>query len=155
MEQEKLHIETFRASGLGIGMPTLVHITATEWDIQVDEPIEDGGSNKGPNPMQYFVAALAGCQNEQAKAVAEELSVNLAKIDIEVEVDLDLSGFIGMKSSSEGSYKQARLNATVYGDLSEDQVKNLGGKVDARCPILALLRSGGCEIQSNWITAED
>ena len=155
MEQEEQHIETFKASGFGIGMPTLVHITDTDWDIQVDEPTEDGGSNKGPNPMQYFVAALAGCQNEQAKLVAEELSINMAKIDIEVEVDLDLSGFMGMKSSSEGSYKQVRLKATVHGDLNEDQVKNLGDRVDARCPILALLRSSGCEIHSDWIISED
>jgi uncharacterized OsmC-like protein len=33
----------------------------------LDEPVEDRGSNSGPNPMQYFTAWLAGCQNEQAK----------------------------------------------------------------------------------------
>jgi uncharacterized OsmC-like protein len=42
------------------------------------------------------------------------------------------------------------MTAVVAGDLSAEQVNALGEKVDARCPILALLRSSGCEIQSSW-----
>jgi uncharacterized OsmC-like protein len=38
--------------------------------------------------MQYFAASLAGCQNEQAQVVAEELEVKLSRINIDLEVDL-------------------------------------------------------------------
>ena len=40
--------------------------------------------------MQYFTAALAGCQNEQAQVVAGELSLNIEQIIIKIEIDLDL-----------------------------------------------------------------
>ena len=147
---ENLHLETFKAKAQGNGWPTKVAITDTEWKLQLDESIEDGGSNSGPNPMQYFTASLAGCQNEQAQVVAEELSLKIEQIDINIEIDLDLSGFMGMSNSSDGSYKNVRLDASVHGNVTDEQVISLGQKVDARCPILALLRTSGCKIESNW-----
>jgi len=147
---ENSHLETFRAEAQGKGWPTKIAITDTEWTIKTDEPIEDGGSNTGPNPMQLFIASLAGCQNEQAQVVAEELSLNITQIDIKLEIDLDLSGFMGMSNNSNGSYRNVRLDAVVSGDLTNEQVKNLGQKVDDRCPILGLLSTSGCNIESHW-----
>ena len=147
---ENLHLETFKVKAKGNGWPTKVDIINTEWKLQLDEPIEDGGSNTGPNPMQYFTASLAGCQNEQAQVVAGELSLNIEQINIEIEIDLDLSGFMGMSNNSNGSYKNVRLNAVVLGEATDEQVKSMGQKVDARCPILALLRTSDCKIESNW-----
>lgn len=147
---ENAHLETFKAEAQGKGWPTKVSITDTEWTLQLDEPVEDGGSNSGANPMQYFIASLAGCQNEQAQVVADELSLNIEQIDIKVEIDLDLSGFMGTSDTSNGSYKNARLHAVVLGEVTDEQVKTLGQKVDERCPILALLRTSGCNIESSW-----
>ncbi|GGH03397.1 hypothetical protein GCM10011416_22910 [Polaribacter pacificus] len=147
---ENSHIETFIAEAQGNGWPTKVDIIGTEWNLQLDEPKEDGGLNSGPNPMQYFIASLAGCQNEQAQVVAEELSLNIEQINIQTEIDLDLSGFMGMSENSNASYKEVRLNAVVLGEATDAQIKTMGQKVDARCPILALLRSSGCKIESTW-----
>ena len=148
MEHE--HLETFKAEAQGNGWPTKVEISNKEWKIQIDEPVDDGGSNSGPNPMQFFTASLAGCQNEQAQVVADELSLSIDQINIAIEVDLDLSGFMGMAVHSKGSYKSVRLDAVVHGNVTDEQIQTLGQKVDARCPILALLRTSGCEIESNW-----
>jgi uncharacterized OsmC-like protein len=100
--------------------------------------------------MQYFTAALAGCQNEQAQVVAGELSLNIEQIIIKIEIDLDLSGFMGMSDNSNNSYKSIRLDAVVHGEVTDEEIKNMGRKVDMRCPILALLRTSGCTIESNW-----
>ncbi len=147
---ENSHLETFKAVAQGKGWPTKIVITNTEWSLQTDEPFEDGGSNSGPNPMQLFIASLAGCQNEQAQVVAEELSLSITQIDINVEIDLDLSGFMGESDNSNGSYKNVRLETLVSGEVTDEQIKTLGKKVDDRCPILGLLRTSGCEIESNW-----
>lgn len=147
------HIETFKAIATGRDWPTTVEITGTEFTLQLDEPVEDGGTNSGANPMQYFAASLAGCQNEQAQVVAEELSVKLTKVIIDLEIDLDLAGFMGTSDNSDGSYKEVRMKTSVYGDLTNNQVQELGQRVDARCPILGLLKSSGCKINSTWNTA--
>lgn len=147
---ENLHIETFKAAAEGKGWPTKVDILDTEWNIQIDEPVEDGGLNSGPNPMQLFTASLAGCQNEQAQVVAGELALNIEQINMTVEVDLDLSGFMGTSNHSNGSYKEVRLNTIVTSGATDEQIKEMGQKVDARCPILALLSTSGCKIGSTW-----
>jgi len=153
MSQENQHIETFKATAEGRGWPTKVNITDTEWSFQLDEPTEDGGSNSGANPMQYFVASLAGCQNEQAQVVADELSLSINAIDISLEVDLDLAGFMGHTVHSDGAYKEIRLQAVVQGNATEEQIQELGTRVDKRCPILGLLRTSGCKITSSWSAA--
>jgi putative redox protein len=148
------NLETFKATAKGKGWPTSVSITGTNWNLQMDEPKDDGGTDSGANPMQYFIASLAGCQNEQAQVVAEELSIDIKTIDLNVEVDLDLSGFMGEATNSDTSYKAVRLKATVSGsDLTNDKAIELGKHVAARCPILALLRAGGAKITSEWIGA--
>jgi len=147
---EESHLETFKVAAQGNGWPTKVDILDTEWNLQLDEPLEDGGSNSGPNPMQYFTASLAGCQNEQAQVVAEELSLKIEQINFDIEVDLDLAGFMGTADHSNGSYKNVRMNALVQGDATVEQIKTLGQKVDDRCPILALLRTSDCKIESTW-----
>ncbi len=143
------HVETFKATAHGSGWPTAVAITDTEWKFQVDEPEEDGGSNSGPNPMHHFVASLAGCQNEQAQVVAEELGFEAKQVAITVEVALNLDGFMGAADNSEGCFQRVRLDAVVAG-IDASQAAELGKRVDARCPILSVLRSGGATIESNW-----
>jgi uncharacterized OsmC-like protein len=43
-----------------------------------------------------------------------------------------------------------RLEIVVQGEASADQVISLWEKVDARCSILALLRTSDCKIESTW-----
>ena len=148
MTQEN-HIENFRATALGSGWPTHVSISDSEWTFQVDEPKDDGGSNSGPNPMHHLLASLAGCQNEQAQVVAEEMGIDAGKIHIDLEVTLNLSGFMGITQDSEGCFKGVRITALVS-NVSTEQALALGKQVDARCPILSLLRSAGTQIESRW-----
>jgi uncharacterized OsmC-like protein len=147
---ENSYLETFKAEAEGKGISTKIAITDTEWIIKTDEPIDGGGTNTGPNPMQLFIASVAACQNEQAQVVAKELSLTITGIDIKVEIDLDLSGFMGETENSNGSYKNVRLEAVVSGEVTNEQVKTLGQKVDDRCRILDLLGTSGCKIESNW-----
>ena len=150
MTQEN-HIEHFRATAQGSGWPTQVSISDSEWTFQVDEPKEDGGSNSGPNPMHHLVASLAGCQNEQAQVVAEEMGIDADKIKIDLDIALNLSGFMGITQDSEGCFQEVLINAAVSG-ISDEQAMELGNRVDARCPILSLLRSAGAKIESRWTT---
>lgn len=147
---EDQNIERFHATARGTGWPTRVAISDTDWTFKVDEPEDGGGSNTGPNPMHHFLASLVGCQNEQAQVVAEELGFEAKQIEFTAEINLNLAGFMGVADNSEGCFKQVRLEAVVTG-VSADQVATLGSRVDARCPILSLLRSAGTIIESTWV----
>lgn len=55
--------------------------------VILDEPLEDGGSNKGLNPMELLLAALAGCQSMVAQLTAKDRGIVLNGLEIEVEGD--------------------------------------------------------------------
>ena len=150
MSNQENTLEVFKATAKGSGWATTVNITGTEWTIQADETEEDGGTNTGPNPMQYFAASLASCQNEQAQVVAEEMELAIDAMDISLEIELDLAGFMGMAAHSNDSYKKVQLTHTVGGSITAEQVGEMGDAVDSRCTILGLLRNSGCEIDSSW-----
>ncbi len=57
---------------------------------------------------------------------------------------------LGINDHSNNSYKQVRMKTTVLGELTNDQEQEFGKRVDACCPILGLLRTGGCQIISSW-----
>lgn len=143
------HVETFSATANGTGWPTAVRITGTDWSFKVDEPEEDGGSNSGPNPMHHFVASFVGCQNEQAQVVAEELELTADRIDFTVGVQLNLDGFMGVTDHSDRCFQSVTLEAKI-GGLSAEQAAQIGERVDARCPVMSLLRSGGAKIETRW-----
>jgi len=143
------HIEVFAANAKGTGWATGVAIAESEWTFSVDEPLEDGGTNTGPNPMHHFVASLAGCQNEQAQVVGEELGFEAKKIDIKVAVELNLDGFMGVTQDSVDCFQSVRFEACVAG-VSSEQAAELGKRVDARCPVLSLMRSAGVKIETAW-----
>jgi len=82
-------------------------------------------------------------QNQQAQVVAEELGITINKID------MNLSSFIGVKDTSENTYREVRFQANVYEELTQEQVKELGESVNNRCLILRLLRSSYCNILNN------
>jgi len=143
------HIEQFVATAMGSGWATSVSISESEWTFSVDEPVEEGGTNTGPNPMHHFVASLAGCQNEQAQVVAEELGFEAKKIKIKVGVELNLDGFMGVSDDSNGCFQSVQFSACVAG-ITAEQAAELGKRVDARCPVLSLLRSAGVQIETAW-----
>ena len=64
-------------------------------NLEIDEPKELGGTDKGPNPVELVLAALGGCQAIVLRFYGEKLGVNVKSVESSVEGDLDLGGFFG------------------------------------------------------------
>ncbi len=86
--------------------PALVRVQARNFSMYVDEPANLGGSDKGANPVEYLLGALAGCLNVVANLVANEMNIELRGMTIEAEGDLNPGRFSG-KSMEERAGIQA------------------------------------------------
>ncbi|MFO8001534.1 MAG: OsmC family peroxiredoxin, partial [Marinilabilia sp.] len=62
---------TFSISGKNEN-PTKFVAKARNFEIVVDEPRNLGGTDQGPNPVEYILAAYAGCLNVMGHIVAKE-----------------------------------------------------------------------------------
>ena len=69
--------------------PTKFVANARNFKVIVDEPAELGGTNDGPNPVEYLLAGYAGCLNVVGNIVAREQGLAIKKLSIEVNGDIN------------------------------------------------------------------
>ena len=76
--------------------PTKTIVKARQFEIVVDEPAELGGTDLGANPVEYVLAAFAGCLNVMAHVIAKELNFELRGVEIDLYGDLNPARLFGM-----------------------------------------------------------
>lgn len=118
-----------------------VTATSTHHTITVDEPELLGGTDKGPNPVELLLDALGSCQAIAINAFAPKFKVKIKKLDIHVEGDIDLGGFLGTNSARPG-YQRLRSTIDLDADGDPDAVNRLIEYVEAHCPVGGTLANG-------------
>jgi organic hydroperoxide reductase OsmC/OhrA len=55
--------------------------------MQIDEPMELGGTNQFANPQEYLMAAINACMMVGCVAVASMMGIRLTKLEVEIPRD--------------------------------------------------------------------
>ncbi|MCZ6586448.1 MAG: OsmC family protein [Alphaproteobacteria bacterium] len=108
--------------------------------ITVDEPESLGGTDKGPNPVELILGALASCQEITYRAFAEALEIPLDNVSVRIEGDLDLRGFFAVNDNVRAGFQDIRGVVELDSSASEEELAELRKIVDAHCPVLDILR---------------
>lgn len=98
----------------------------------VDEPIEKGGQDSAPNPMQLLLSALGACTTVTLQMYADHKGIKIEH----VQVDLALNPNGDPESGSNNIVRKI----TLKGDFTDEQYKRLL-KVAESCPVHKLLTS--------------
>jgi len=118
-----------------------VEIQASNHHILADEPIHDGGEDKGPNPYDLLLSSLAACKvmtvhlyARRKKWPVETVSITLnhRKVAADECEDCETKGL--------GKVDIIDCDISFTGELDEDQIKRLAEIAD-RCPIHRTLNS--------------
>ncbi|MEE9587060.1 MAG: OsmC family protein, partial [Hyphomicrobiaceae bacterium] len=67
-----------------------------------DEPDQLGGTNTGPNPVEQVLGALGNCLAVGYAANATAAGITINDLTIELEGDLDLHTFLGLRDGNAG-----------------------------------------------------
>jgi len=102
--------------------------------IDIDEPMELGGSNAYPNPQEYLIAALNACMMVGYVALCALQGIALEKLEIQTEGDIDLRGFLGLDDTIPAGYKSLNYTVRIKGDASEEQFTKIHEMVMATSP---------------------
>jgi|SRR6056297_2750865 len=103
--------------------------------ITVDEPENMGGTNEGPNPVEYVLAALSGCLNVVGHLVANEMGITLDDMKIEISGELDPAKFMGKSEDVRAGYQKINVKIDVETDADEETLAEWLNVVEARCPV--------------------
>ncbi|EMA65967.1 OsmC family protein [Halorubrum aidingense JCM 13560] len=110
-------------------------VEARDFEFVVDEPAALGGTNEGPNPVEYLIGAWAGCLNVVVHTVGEERGIDLDNVAIHIEGDLDPRKFLGIDETTRAGYQEVNVRIEVESDADEEALEALGAAVEERCPV--------------------
>ncbi len=99
-----------------------------------DEPDQLGGTNTGPNPVEQVLGALGNCLAVGYAANATAAGIKIDDLTIEVEGDLDLHTFLGLKDGNAG-FSNIEVRVKLDSDASPEAIQALHDKVTSTSPV--------------------
>ena len=110
-----------------------------EFHISADEPELLLGNDKGANPVELALSALASCLTTTLIYHAAARGVTVRAVESELEGDLDLRGFLGMSDSVRRGYKNIGVKMRVDADASQDMLDELIELAMQRSPVFDII----------------
>lgn len=86
-----------------------------QFKLRVDEPGVLGGKDEYPNPVEYLASALCGCLTAGIATNAALFGTELEKINVEVLVNFDLHGVLGLDRSQPSGPLDLHYKVTLKG----------------------------------------
>lgn len=109
--------------------------TSREFDpVPSDEPLALGGEDTAPNPVEQLLGALGNCLAVGYAANATVAGIELESLKIDLEGDLDLHTFLGLKEGNAG-YESITAKVSIVSDAPQKQIEDLHRKVVATSPV--------------------
>jgi uncharacterized OsmC-like protein len=112
------------------------------FSVQMDEPNALGGSNTAPNMVEVVLGAYGCCLTTGYAANAALRGIELEDIQIELEGDLDLNGFFGLKDPEQcwPGYTNVRAKVTLKApQATPEQLQALHDAVIKTSPVGSIL----------------
>ena len=116
-------------------------VKAREFDIVVDQNKGMGGTDQGPRPSEYVLAALAACHEVTYRLYADALGIPLEEVSVSVTGHSDARGFFGMDDSVRAGFSHITGEIKVQTSASDQELERLREAVNQHCPVLDDLRN--------------
>ena len=116
-------------------------VKARSFQIIIDEPQDLGGSDSAANPVEYVLAAFAGCLNVMAHVVARELGITLRSVSIDIAGTLNPEKLFGQPTEDRAGYKEISVKMRPDCDADAETLQKWLDAVAARCPVCDNLKN--------------
>lgn len=126
---------TFNANVKWSGESVLSIAETNGKEFIIDEPASLGGTDKGPNPVEYILGALGGCINVLVISFAKNFDVEVKDVKVNIDGDLDPDGFLGKNADVRPGYEEIRYTVEIDSPSPAENVTALLAHVDKICPV--------------------
>lgn len=105
--------------------------------MDVDEPVQLGGSDTMPNPQEYLLAALNACMIVGYAALSSLHGITLEKLEIVTSGNIDLRGFLGIDPEVNPGYDSLSYTVNIKGSGTQEEFEKIHRMVMATSPNFA------------------
>ena len=110
------------------------HKIIRDFNFTIDEPTQLLGVNSAPNPAEYMLGGLAGCMAVTFMTGATAMNIEIDKLELEIDGELDLMGFLGLNDNSNVGFPELKFIFNVKGNGSKEQYNALLERVSKHSP---------------------
>ena len=138
--------------------------TSTGHTLSTGLPVKQGGDDAAPQPVELLLAALMGCKTATAHFVARHAwprphnkIESLRFVDVLAERDERGALSLPIHEPAPVAAGLLRVSGTCLvapsagANVRDEDVRLLGEQVERRCPVAAMFRAGGCELDIEWV----
>ena len=93
--------------------------------LDADEPPALLGADRGANPVEFVLHALAACLTTSMVYHAAARGIAIEAVDSSLEGDLDLRGFLGLSNQVRKGYHDIRVRMRVKSQESPETLREL------------------------------
>ena len=115
-------------------------ITAGNHTLIADEPREAGGSDAGPDPYSFLLAALGTCTSMTLQLYARHKGIPLEKVQVSLRNARIHAKDCEICDSKEGKIERIERYISLTGPLTNEQKQRLL-EIAQRCPVHKTLTS--------------
>lgn len=137
-------LSEIHAAGKNIAPATRTHI------LHVDEPEPLGGHDSAPNPVEYIAAGLCGCLTAGVATNAALFETELDSIEVEVDVDFDVIGLLGLDRSTSTGAQRIHYTVRLKGPGAREALERAKATIDRKSPIANTL-AGAIEVTTDLV----
>lgn len=95
--------------------------------LEIDEPIEFGGKNFAPNPVEYILTGAVGCFAISFEIFASEQGIILEKVSIDIDANVNLAVFLGLTEGEKGILNPV-IKMKVSSSESLEEIQKIANK---------------------------
>jgi len=106
----------------------------------IDEPQRLGGTDKGPNPLEYLLGSLGGCISVIVNMLKDAHDVDVKALEVVVEGDFDADGFRELNPDIRPGLLEIRYQIHLDSPSPQENIEALLEHVEQICPIKDTLK---------------
>jgi uncharacterized OsmC-like protein len=110
--------------------------------LEADEPDVLLGTDRGANPVEHLLHALASCVTTSMVYHAAARGIAVEEVESSLEGDLDLRGFLGLAPSVRKGYQQIRLKLRIKADVTDQELRELSALGPNFSPVFDSITKG-------------
>ncbi len=108
-----------------------------ETTVLADNPTFMGGGGSLPGPLHYCFYGLASCYTGVFATMASMLGIELKKLSVRVEADVNFEKVIGISDAP--IMEEIRVKLSVVTDAPQEKIKEAERLAQERCPAVYTL----------------
>ena len=118
-----------------LGEKFKVAVKAGNHTIYVDQPQAGGGTDEGPNPIEYLFASLAGCIATVARIMSKQKRINLNGMQMQIEGEFDAETLLGKSKENRAGFSGIKVTLHIDAEMSKEEKEAFVHELDSRCPV--------------------